>query len=50
MTGDYFVPANGSCNMNCDKFFNIVYNPYAGLDVAGGIRVRYFGVTITKRF
>ncbi|WP_420476210.1 OmpP1/FadL family transporter [Noviherbaspirillum sp. ST9] len=50
MTGDYFVPANGSCNMNCDKFFNIVYNPYAGLDVTGGIRVRYFGVTITKRF
>jgi len=50
MKGDYFVPANGSCNMNCDKFFNIVYNPYAGLDVAGGIRVKYLGLTITKRF
>lgn len=50
MKGDYHVPARGSCNMNCDNFFNIVYNPYAGLDVTGGIRVRYLGVTLTKRF
>lgn len=50
MKGDYKVPANGSCNMNCDNFLNVIYNPYAGLDVAGGIRVRYFGVTYNKRF
>ena len=50
MKGDYFVPAGGSCNMNCDNFFNVVYNPYAGLDVAGGIRVRYLGLTLTKKF
>ncbi|HYD93951.1 MAG TPA: outer membrane protein transport protein [Noviherbaspirillum sp.] len=50
MKGDYNVPARGSCNMNCDNFFNIVYNPYAGLDVSGGLRVRYLGVTLTKHF
>lgn len=50
LKGDFNVPARGSCNMNCDNFFNIVYNPYAGLDVSGGIRVRYFGVNITKKF
>ncbi|RJF99503.1 OmpP1/FadL family transporter [Noviherbaspirillum saxi] len=50
MKGDYRVPANGSCNLNCNNFFNIIYNPYAGLDVTGGIRVRYLGATYTKRF
>lgn len=50
MKGDFHVPANGSCNMNCNKFFNIIYNPYAGLDVSGGIRIRYFGFSLTKRF
>jgi len=50
MTGDFHAPARSSCNLNCDNFFNIVYNPYAGMDVNGGIRVRYFGATYTKRF
>lgn len=50
MKGDFHVPARGSCNMNCDNFFNIIYNPYAGLDVTGGIRIRYLGLTINKYF
>lgn len=50
MTGDYHVPARSSCNMNCDNLFNIVYNPYAGLDVTGGIRVRYLGISYNKPF
>jgi len=50
MKGDFHAPARSSCNLNCDNFFNIVYNPYAGLDVTSGIRVRYFGLTFTKRF
>jgi long-subunit fatty acid transport protein len=50
LRGDFNVPARSSCNMNCDNFLNIVYNPYAGLDVAGGIRVRYLGFSYTKRF
>jgi long-subunit fatty acid transport protein len=50
MKGDFNIPANGSCNLNCDGFFNVIYNPYAGLDVNGGIRVRYVGMTFTKKF
>lgn len=49
-SGKFNIPAETSCNMNCSNFFNAVYNPYAGLDVNGGIRVRYYGITITKPF
>jgi hypothetical protein len=49
-SGRFDIPPDGSCNLNCTNFFNAVYNPYAGLDVAGGIRIRYFGVTLTKPF
>jgi long-subunit fatty acid transport protein len=49
-SGRFNVPADTSCNLNCTNFFNAVYNPYAGLDVAGGIRIRYVGVTMTKPF
>jgi long-subunit fatty acid transport protein len=48
--GKFNVPAEGSCNMNCSNFFNVIYNPYAGLDVAGGIRIRYVGVTLSHPF
>jgi long-subunit fatty acid transport protein len=44
------VPPDGSCNLNCTNFFNVIYNPYAGLDVSGGIRIRYFGVTVSRPF
>lgn len=50
MKGDFNAPARSSCNMNCDNFLNLIYNPYAGLDVAGGIRVRYLGFSYIKRF
>lgn len=49
-TGRYNVPAGGSCNLNCTNFFNVIYNPYAGLDVSGAIRIRYAGVTISHPF
>ncbi|TMH13785.1 MAG: outer membrane transport protein [Betaproteobacteria bacterium] len=49
-SGKFNVPADTSCNLNCTNFFNAVYNPYAGLDVSGGIRIRYFGVTISHPF
>lgn len=48
--GKYNIPANTSCNLNCNKFFNVIYNPYAGLDVSGETRVRYGGVSITQPF
>ncbi len=49
LSGRFDVPANGSCNLNCDNFFNVIYNPYAGLDVSGGIRIRYFGMTLRRK-
>jgi len=49
-SGRFSVPADGSCNLNCTNFFNAIYNPYAGLDVSGGIRIRYLGVTISHPF
>jgi long-subunit fatty acid transport protein len=48
--GSYKVPADGSCNLNCTNFFNVIYNPYAGLDVSGETRLRYFGVSVTRPF
>ncbi len=48
--GKYNIPANTSCNLNCDKFFNVIYNPYAGLDLSGETVLRYVGVHITKPF
>ncbi len=49
-SGKFNIPAEGSCNLNCSNFFNAVYNPYAGLDVSGGIRIRYYGITLSKPF
>lgn len=48
--GQFSVPADASCNMNCSNFLNAIYNPYAGLDVAGGIVIRYFGIQLTQVF
>ena len=50
MSGSYSVPARSNCNLNCDHFFNIVYNPYAAMDVDGAITIRYFGASLTHRF
>jgi len=50
LKGKFNVPANTDCNLNCNNFFNVIYNPYAGLDVAGDIHVRYFGFEINHRF
>jgi hypothetical protein len=36
--------------MNCSNFFNVIYNPYAGLDVSGSMTVRYGGMSITQPF
>jgi len=48
--GKFNLPARTSCNLNCDNFFNVIYNPYAGLDINGGIYVRYLGVSLSKPF
>lgn len=48
--GHFNVPANTDCNLNCDNFFNVIYNPYAGLDVSGTLVLRYFGLKLTQPF
>jgi len=48
--GKFYVPAGTDCNLNCDDFFNVIYNPYAGLDVGGTIVLRYFGLKFTRPF
>ncbi len=48
--GKFNNPADSSCNLNCTNFFNVVYNPYAGLDVAGDMTIKYVGVGITHPF
>lgn len=48
--GTFNVPAEGSCNMNCSNFFNVVYNPYAGLDVTGDMTIKYMGLLVAKPF
>jgi long-subunit fatty acid transport protein len=48
--GRFYVPANTDCNLNCTNFFNVIYNPYAGLDVGGELVLRYFGLKITQPF
>jgi long-subunit fatty acid transport protein len=50
MSGRFITPANTDCNMNCNTFLNVIYNPFAGQDVKGDIHVRYFGFEINKRF
>lgn len=44
------IPAGTSCNVNCDHIQNIVYNPYAGLDVQTRLRVVIAGLTFRTKF
>ena len=44
------VPANSSCNLNCDNITNIVYNPYAGLDVKMETSIAILGISVRSKF
>lgn len=37
------IPADSSCAANCTGLDNIVYNPYAGLDIRTKAEIMYFG-------
>jgi len=50
LKGSYHIPARSDCNLNCDGFFNLIYNPYAAENVSGDIVVRYFGLNYTRPF
>lgn len=48
--GHYHVPPDSSTNLNSTDFFNVIYNPYAGLDINGTIVLRYFGLKYSRPF
>jgi long-subunit fatty acid transport protein len=50
MKGSYNIPARSDCNLNCDGFFNLIYNPYAATTVSGSLIVRYAGASYTRPF
>lgn len=50
LKGNYNIPARTNCNLNCDDFFNIIYNPYAATTVTGDLIVRYIGLSWTKPY
>ncbi len=45
-----YIPNNTSCNLNCTNLTNVVYNPYAGLDVKFSTRVFGLGVSFRRTF
>jgi long-subunit fatty acid transport protein len=44
------IPADTSCNLNCDNITNIIYNPYAGLDVKTSLRIVIAGLSFRTKF
>jgi len=44
------VPADTSCNLNCTGIDNVVYNPYAGLDVETSVHAYVMALTYQTVF
>lgn len=44
------IPANTSCAANCTGIDNVVYNPYAGLDIKTEATVTILGLAFRTRF
>jgi long-subunit fatty acid transport protein len=44
------IPADTSCNVNCDNITNIIYNPYAGLNIKTSLRVVMAGLSFRTKF
>ena len=45
-----YIPANTSCNVNCTDITNLIYNPYAGLDVKTSLTAVLAGLTFRTKF
>lgn len=48
--GSFNIPAEASSNLNSSDFFNLLYNPYAGLNVRGEMVIRYLGLSFSRAF
>jgi len=44
------IPANSSCAANCEGINNMVYNPYAGLDIKTKAEIIVLGLAFRTRF
>lgn len=44
------IPAGTSCAANCTGINNLVYNPYAGLDISTKASITMFGLAFRTRF
>jgi long-subunit fatty acid transport protein len=44
------IPANSSCAVNCTGLTNVVYNPYAGLDVQTKASIGILGIAYRTRW
>ncbi len=44
------IPAGSSCNVSCEGLDNLVYNPYAGLNIETTVKAYIFALTYTTRF
>lgn len=44
ITSEDSIPADSSCMANCTGIDNVVYNPYAGLDIQTSTQIMYFGL------
>ncbi|WP_246065567.1 OmpP1/FadL family transporter [Hydrocarboniclastica marina] len=45
-----YIPADTSCALNCDNITNIIYNPYAGMDVKTSLRLALAGISFRTKF
>lgn len=50
MQSDDYIPSNTSCNLNCTNLTNVIYNPYAGLNVKFTSRVFGMGISFNRKF
>lgn len=50
MSMEEFIPAGGSSNVNSVDPADIVYNPYAGLDVSAKVEVAVFSLLYHRKF
>ena len=49
MISQEYIPADGSCNVNCDNLTNIIYNPYAALDVRTTLKFAAVGISFRRQ-
>ena len=45
-----YIPANTSCNVNCTDLTNLIYNPYAGLDIKTSLTAVLAGLSFRTKF